>query len=87
MNLDKRYAKTQRAQAFLESDAGQAVYDELLKMIDDDTFNTVSTFSPAAENGTLQFVDKHMNYLCSHLDVNADQYLSNLRLITKKRDK
>ena len=85
MNLDQRYSRTQRAQAFLSSEAGQAIYDELLSMVDDENYNTTSTFSPSAENGSLLFIDKHMNYLCGHLDVNANQYISNLRLITKVR--
>ena len=83
--LDKKYAKTQRAVQFLESDEGKAVYAELLKMVDDAAYNTVSTFSPSAEDGNLLFVDKHMGYLCAHLGVNTNQYLSNLRLISKIR--
>lgn len=85
MNQDKRYAKTQRAQEFLKSEAGVAAYTELVKMLEDDNYNTVSSFSPSAEDGKLLFIDKHMNYLCTHLSVNANQYLSNLRLITKVR--
>lgn len=85
MTIDKKYAKTQRALQFLESDNGKTAYIELLRMVDDAEYNTTSTFSPRAENGTLLFVDKHMNYLCAHLDVNANQYLSNLRLISKIR--
>lgn len=85
MDHYKRYAKTQKAQEFIKSEAGQAVLVELLKMVEDSSYNTVSTFSPSAEDGTLLFIDKHMNYLCTHLSVNANQYLSNLRLITKVR--
>lgn len=85
MDLTKHYAKTQRAQEFLKSEEGQAVYAELCKMVDDEAYNTVPTFSPSAEGGQLLFIDKHMGYLCSHLGVNADQYISNLRLITKVR--
>lgn len=85
MNQDKRYAKTQRAQEFIKSEAGIAAYNELLKMIEDDSYNTGSSFSPSAKDGTLLFIDKHMNYLCTHLSVNSAQYLSNLRLITKVR--
>lgn len=85
MDQTQRYAKTQRAQEFLLSDEGKAVYLELLKMVEDLDYNTVSTFSPSAEDGTLLFIDKHMGYLCSHLSVNSMQYLSNLRLITKVR--
>ncbi len=85
MSPDKRYAKTQRAQVFLESPEGIAAYQELLKMVDDVNYNTTSTFSPSAEDGNLAFIDKHMNYLCAHLNVNTVHYLSNLRLITKVR--
>lgn len=85
MNEYVQKAKTQRARDFLVSEEGQAVYDELCKMVSNKEYNTSSTFSPSAKDGTLLFIDKHMNYLCTHLDVNADQYLSNLRLITKVR--
>ena len=85
MNTEKTYAKTQRAQEFLRSEAGRVVYDELVKMVEDENYNTASTFSPSAENGNLLFIDKHLSYLCAHLDVNCAQYLSNLRLITKVR--
>lgn len=82
---EKSYAKTQRAQDFLKSEAGIAAYNELKRMIEDDSYNTCSSFSPSAEDGKLLFIDKHMSYLCTHLGVNAEQYLSNLRLITKVR--
>lgn len=85
MHLDKRYSKTIKAQDFLKSEEGMTVYNELLKMIDDANYNTDSSFSPSAEGGVLLFIDKHMNYICTHLDMDANQYLSNLRLITKKR--
>lgn len=85
MTQYKQYAKTQRAQEFLESEEGRTAYVELLKMVEDNGYNTTSTFSPSAKDGSLLFIDKHMNYLCTHLDVSANQYLSNLRLITKIR--
>lgn len=85
MSPDKRYAKTQRAQLFLESPEGIAAYQELIKMVENDEYNTTSTFSPSAQDGNLAFIDKHMSYLCAHLNVNTTHYLSNLRLITKVR--
>lgn len=85
MSPNKRYAKTQRAQLFLTSEEGIATYNELIKMVEDKGYNTTSTFSPSAVDGNLAFIDKHMNYLCAHLNVNASHYLSNLRLITKVR--
>lgn len=85
MDLTKSYAKTLRAQEFLKSNEGKAVYDELCDMVASNAYNTEPTFSPSAEGGQLLFIDKHLGYLCSHLGVNAEQYLSNLRLITKVR--
>lgn len=85
MDLHKNYAKTQRAQLFVKSEEGKAAYAELQRMVEDDGYNTLASFSPAAKDGHLAFIDKHMGYLCSHLDVVASQYLSNLRLITKTR--
>lgn len=85
MIIDKKYAKTQRAQAFLESEEGVAAYGELCRLVEDENYNTASSFSPSATDGNLLFIDKHMNYLCGHLSVNTTQYLSNLKLITKVR--
>mgnify|MGYP003421251729 CR=1 FL=1 len=85
MNIDKKYAKTQRAQLFLKSEEGMSAYNELCRLVEDEEYNTTSTFSPSATDGNLLFIDKHMNYLCSHLGVGTTQYLSNLRLITKVR--
>ena len=85
INDAKKYATTQRAVEFLKSHEGIAVYEELLKMVEDDAYNTTSTYSPSSENGDLLFIDKHMSYLCSHAGVIPTQYISNLRLITKVR--
>lgn len=85
MSPSQKYAKTQRAQQFLKSEEGIAAYQELLRMVEDATYNTESTFSPSHTDGNLSFIDKHMEYLCGHLNVKTDHYLSNLRLITKIR--
>ena len=67
MNIDKKYAKTQRAQLFLKSEEGMSAYNELCRLVEDEEYNTTSTFSPSATDGNLLFIDKHMNYLCSTL--------------------
>lgn len=36
-------------------------------------------------DGQIPFVEKHIAYLLDHPAVNPDQYLSNLRLMLKKR--
>lgn len=84
MNSSRVYT-TQRAKDFLTSVEGVAALADLVEMEKDKGYKTVSTYSPASENGHLSFIDKHMNYLSSHAGVNAAQYVSNLRLITKIR--
>lgn len=49
---------------------------------------TTSSFSSNAElypDGQIPFVEKHIAYLLDHPKVDPDQYLSNLRLMLKKR--
>ncbi|MBC7512787.1 hypothetical protein H7142_03985 [Candidatus Saccharibacteria bacterium] len=75
-------AVTIRTQRFLDSQAAETVRLELIEMMEDPVFNTRVSYS-AALNGDISFVDKHMNYLSSHLAVDPDQYMSNLKLITK----
>ena len=84
MNSSRVYT-TQRAKDFLTSAEGIAAHADLVAMEKDKGYKTVATYSPASENGHLSFIDKHMNYLSSHASVNAAQYVSNLRLITKIR--
>jgi hypothetical protein len=84
MNSSRMYT-TQRAKDFLTSADGIAAHEVLTEMMNDKGYKTVSTYSPSSENGDLSFIDKHMNYLSSHTGVNASQYVSNLRLITKIR--
>jgi len=76
---------TQRAKDFLTSPEGLAAHADLLEMESDKGYKTIATYSPSSEDGVLLFIDKHMNYLSSHAGVNATQYVSNLRLITKIR--
>lgn len=54
-------------------------------MTENDGYNTASTYSPTAHEGNLTFIEKHMDYLSTHLNVDTSQYVSNLRLITKVR--
>ncbi|MDB5162898.1 MAG: hypothetical protein JWN28_505 [Candidatus Saccharibacteria bacterium] len=84
MNSSRVYT-TQRAKDFLTSAEGIAAHADLEAMEKDKGYKTVSTYSPASENGVLLFIDRHMNYLSSHASVNASQYISNLRLVTKIR--
>ena len=66
----------------------ERVENELRKMLEDDNFNTLSSYIASTEvysDHKIPFVQKHMAYLRSHPKVNPDQYLSNLRMMTKIR--
>jgi hypothetical protein len=66
----------------------ERVENELGKMLEDDNFNTLSSYIASTEvysDHQIPFVQKHMAYLRSHPKVNPDQYLSNLRMMTKIR--
>ena len=57
-------------------------------MVADEKYNTDSTYSSDTitySDHLIPFVDKHMQYLIMHPSVDAEQYLSNLRLMTRVR--
>jgi hypothetical protein len=61
---------------------------ELKKLQDDPTMTTKSIYSPQANDypgNQLPFVEIHMNYLRKNKSINPSQYLSNLRIMIKKR--
>lgn len=77
-------ANSVSAQKFLASPEAEAIRQTLTEMMDDPEFNTASLYSTAAGEKQL-FVDKHLRYLSQHTNLNADHYLSNLRLMTRIR--
>lgn len=61
---------------------------ELRKLVENAAFNTESSYSANVEaypDHLIPFVQKHLAYLHAHPKVNPDQYLSNLRMMTKVR--
>lgn len=73
---------------FFTSEEGIDTADALSDMVQDSAYMTDSSFSPNTEkyaNNLIPFVDKHMKYLQSHPSTNAQQYLANLRLMTRIR--
>lgn len=73
---------------FIDDIEATEIERRLRAMVEDTSFNTESGYS---SNGILYpdnimpFVDKHMAYLRSHSGINPQQYLSNLRLMTRIR--
>jgi len=54
----------------------------------DKAYNTDSSYSANSlqyADNLIPFVDKHMNYLNSHPKVEADQYIANIKLMSRIR--
>ena len=73
-----------RTKSFFESEEGITLRDELIKMVKSDDYNAKTKYSTLSESG-LSFVDKHMNYMSLYPNLNCSQYVSNLKLMTKRK--
>ena len=71
-----------RLKAFSESEQGMLIRQELVKMAKSKEYNTVSSYSLVDPNG-LSFVEKQMKYMSQYPNMNHQQYLSNLKVMTK----
>ena len=71
-------------QQFLKSEEADSLRKELQDMVKDPGYNTYVRYSLITSDGS-QFVNKHMAYMASHLQMNHRQYVSNIRLMTKLR--
>lgn len=71
---------------FITSEEGAAARDRLRAMSKDPIYQTGASYSANAQlhpDHLITFVDKHMAYLCAHPALDVEQYLSNLRLVTR----
>jgi hypothetical protein len=71
---------------FITSEAGIRATEALNKMVMDRTYITVPSYCADSDkyaDNLIPFVDKHLAYLRTHPATNPDQYLSNLRLMTR----
>jgi hypothetical protein len=72
---------------FATSDDGMWCKTALETMEKDGVFYTPPSFTANVESypdNVMPFVTAHMNYLMKHADVNPQQYISNLRLRSRK---
>lgn len=76
-----------RKQDFFDTPEGAAI-KEILELIDkSDDYNSSPSYSPNTEvygDNLIPFVDKHMAYIRSHPSLNAMQYVSNLKIVSRK---
>lgn len=76
-NVSQKFSMTQ-----------QEIEDALIEMERDSAYNTESGYSPNLTlhpDNVMSFKDKHLAYLKMHKTTDPNQYLSNLRLMTKIR--
>jgi len=73
---------TQAIEKYLETATAKAICVELEAMVANPNYRTESSYSPSSEE-RITFVNKHVRYLSLHQKINPDQYLSNLKLMTK----
>jgi hypothetical protein len=81
-------ATYKRKSDFFESEEGIEIEQKLRLMAQDATYHTGSSYSANSTlypDNLIPFVDKHMSYLRNHPTTDPQHYLSNLRLITRKR--
>ncbi len=72
-----------RFKAFSESEQGHMIRKELVKMAMSKDYNTVATYS-VDDPGGLGFVDRQMRYMSQYPTMNHMQYISNLKIKTKR---
>jgi hypothetical protein len=73
---------------FFNSTIGSEVKEQLVSMSTDTTYNTHSGYSANTvlyPDNLMTFVEKHMAYLNTHPNIDTDQYMANLRLMTRVR--
>lgn len=78
-------AQSLSVKLFFTSQKGLLARQDLEDMMNSKEFNTASTYSPSSTE-RIQFVDKHLDYLSKHPQVNPNHYLSNLKLMTRIRN-
>ena len=71
---------------FPNTEEGKEVKTQLQQMVESNTYNTCSSYSANTSlypDNLIPFVDKHMEYLINHPMIEANQYLSNIKLMTR----
>jgi hypothetical protein len=73
---------------FLDSEEGRDIRRILQSMSEDSSYNTDSSYSANTSqhpDNLISFADKHMNYLSTHPNLKASQYVANIKLMARIR--
>lgn len=80
------FTSSEAKRRFLASDQATWAREQLQLMVEDSQYNTPSKPSYTyPDTGNISFIEWHIMYLCEHLQITPQDYLSNLRLKTKIR--
>jgi hypothetical protein len=77
-----------RKNDFFDTPEGKEIEAILRNIAESDDFSTSSSYNPNGElymNNSMTFVEKHMAYIRSHPKVNPNQYVSNLKISSRKK--
>lgn len=77
---------SKRRVQFFDSTEGTEIEQKLQLMAVDSSFNTQPSYSANAvlhPTQLISFVEKHMHYLNNHPVIDPEQYIANLRLMTR----
>lgn len=73
---------------FFATETGVQARIDLQAMEENDCFNTPECYTANTlryPKNSMSFTEKHMDYLQKHPNLNSNQYIANLRLITRSR--
>ncbi len=73
---------------FFDTEEGIKIEQALREMVTDPRFNTESSYSPNLSlypDNLIPFVEKHKAYLNARPALNAQMYIANLKLMTKRK--
>jgi len=73
---------------FINSEEGIDIKRKLQNMASSSLYNTTSSYSTNSTlypDSLIPFVDKHMNYLIAHPNLESKKYFANLQLMARVR--
>lgn len=69
---------------YFETSEGEEILEALQLMCDSTEYVTGESYSPHSES-LLTFIQKHQDFIRKHPNTDARQYVSNLRIMCRKR--
>jgi len=81
-NSATQQPQTLAQKRFYASEQCAAARAALQRMVDDQHYDTDSLYY---RQNALGFIERHLHYMSTHLVMNVEGYISNLKLMTRKR--